>query len=285
MHRMLILATGALVIAAPTVSAQQPEYETTRIADGVYQFRFRAHNGFFVVTDEGVVAVDPISTEAAGRYAEEIKRVAPGMSLRAVVYSHDHADHATGANVLRRAFDGWAPIMAHVNAAPKIRAATSPDLPPPTLTFTDKLTLHFGGRPIELHYLGRSHSDNMVVTYLPVERIAFAVDFVSNDRMGYRDLPDYHFPDFFDALERLRAIPFQRIVFGHGPTGDRAAIERQIAYYRDLRAAVQRAVDAGWTEDEAAVRVRLPAYAGWGQYEAWFPLNVRAIYRWLAKEG
>lgn len=273
---------AVLAVAAP---AQAPEFETTRLADGVYQFRFRSHNGFFVVTDDGVVAVDAISTDAAARYAEEIRRVAPGVRLAAVVYSHDHADHATGANVLRRALGPGAPIIAHANAAAKIVAAGDTALPPPDLTFTDRLTLHFGGREIELHFLGPSHSDNMVVTYLPVERLAFAVDFVSNDRVGYRDLPDYHFPEFFDALARLRALDFERIAFGHGPPGDRASIERQIAYYRDLRAAVERAIAEGWTEEQAAVRVRLPAYQGWGAYDTWFPLNVRALYRWLASQA
>lgn len=262
---------------------QEPAFETTRLAEGVYQFRFRSHNGFFVVTDDGVVAVDPISTEAAARYAEEIRRVAPGRGLAAVVYSHDHADHATGANVLREALGRGAPIIAHASAAAKVVAAGDSTLPPPDVTFTDRLSLHFGGRQIELHFLGKSHSDNMVVTYLPAERLAFAVDFVSNDRVGYRDLPDYHFPDFFAALERLQALEFDRVAFGHGAPGDRASIERQIGYYRDLRAAVEQAVAQGWTESQAAERVRLPAYADWGGYENWFPLNVRAIYRWLAE--
>ncbi len=51
------------------VAAQAAEYETTQIGDGVYQFRFRSHNGFFVVTDQGIVAFDPISVAAAERYA------------------------------------------------------------------------------------------------------------------------------------------------------------------------------------------------------------------------
>ncbi|MBI4420306.1 MAG: MBL fold metallo-hydrolase, partial [Gemmatimonadetes bacterium] len=108
--------------------AQAPPFETTRIAEGAYQFRWQGHNGFFVVTDAGVVAVDPISTEAAATYAAEIKRVAPGKPLLAVVYSHDHADHATGAAVLRRAMGNErAPIFAHELAAPKIRAAAAAD--------------------------------------------------------------------------------------------------------------------------------------------------------------
>jgi glyoxylase-like metal-dependent hydrolase (beta-lactamase superfamily II) len=85
------------------------------------------------------------------------------------------------------------------------------------------------------------------------------------------------------ALERLRALEFDTIVFGHGPPGDRATVDRQIRYYRDLYAAVRSAVDHGLTEDEAAERVKLPAYERWGQYADWFPLNVRAVYRWMKK--
>lgn len=283
----LVAVIGWMIHGAPLASAraqgQAPRFETTRIADGVYQFRWQGHNGFFVVTDAGVVAVDPISPEAAGTYAAEIKRVAPGKALLAVVYSHDHADHATGAAVLRRAMGNErAPIFAHELAVAKIRAAGSPDLPLPDSTFSDRRTLSYGGRAIELRYLGRSHSDNMLVVYLPGDRVVFAVDFVSNDRVGFRDLPDYHFPDFFTALERLQQIDYQTIVFGHGPPDDKASVDRQIRYYTDLRAAVERAVQQGWSEDRAAAEVKLPAYERWGSYAEWFPLNVRALYRWVA---
>lgn len=269
-------------VTAPAV-AQQAPYETTRIADGVYQFRWQSHNGFFVVTEGGVVAMDPISTEGAAQFAAEIERVAPGRPLVAIVYSHSHADHATGAGVLREALRSDAPIIAHENAVAPIREAGNPAQPVPELTFGDELTLHFGGRPIELHYLGPSHGDDMVVALLPEDSIAFAVDFVANDRVGYRDLGSHHFPEFFSALRGLLELPFTRIVFGHGPPGDRAAVERQLQYYTDLREAVEEAVEAGLTEDQAAERVRLPQYADWGGYAEWFPLNVRGMYRWVAK--
>lgn len=121
----------------------------------------------------------------------------------------------------------------------------------------------------------------MIVAYLPEDRIAFAVDVVANDRVGYRDLPDYHFPAFFEALERLRGIGFERIVFGHGPPGDRDAVDRQVRYDEELRRAVTSAHDEGLSEDEAASRIRLPAYRAWGGYDHWFELNVRAMYRWV----
>jgi len=274
---MLICLTGI----ATGAFGQETAFETTEIVPGVYQFRYQSHNGFFVVSDDGVVAIDPISTDAAEQYANEIRRFAPDATLRAVVYSHDHADHATGAEVLRGAFQSKVPVIAHQNAVAPLRAAADPDLPAPTITFSDVLTLRFGGRTLELHHLGKNHSDNSLVAFLPDERVAFAVDFVAHDRVGYRDLPGFVFPDQFESLVRLAALDFDRIVFGHGPAGDKASVERQVGYYRALEKAVEAAHAAGMTEDQAADEVRLPAYADWGGYEDWFPLNVRGMYRWI----
>ncbi|MCZ6856887.1 MAG: MBL fold metallo-hydrolase [Gemmatimonadetes bacterium] len=283
--RVIRYVIVALVALTATTSAQSQQFETTQIADGVYQFRWQAHNSLFVVHAGQVVVIDPISSDAARQLASEIRRVAPSVNLRAIVYSHDHADHATGARVLREEFGMATPIVAHENALAKVEAVGDADLPPPDITFVERTTLHLGGKEVQLHYLGRSHSDNMVVAFLPDDRIAFAVDFVSNDRVGFRGLPDYHFPEFYETIGRLRLLDFETIVFGHGPPGDRATIDRQIAYYEDLRRAVTEAVGAGLSEDEAAASVRLPRYADWSAYDDWFELNVRAIYQWLAASG
>ena len=266
--------------------AAQGNYETTEIADDVYQFRWIAHNAMFVTTDAGVVAFDPIEVDAARQLAAEIQRTAPGSPLAAIVYSHSDADHATGAGALMEAMGQTdVPIVAHERAVAPIEARGSADQPVPNVTFADKLRFQVGGRWIELHYLGPSHTDNIAVPFIPDAGVAFAVDFVSNDRPGYQDLATWYFPEAFDAVSGLLGIPFETVVFGHGPPGDRASIQRQIAYYDDLRTAVRDAVAAGWTEEQAAERIRLDAYSAWGNYDQWFPLNVRGVYRWLAAEG
>lgn len=277
------LALALSLACAPPADEPNPggEVSHNEVADGVYQFNAGSHNAFFVDTDGGVVAFDPISIEAAAGLATAIRSAAPGKPLSAIVYSHSDADHATGAPVLQQAFDGDAPIVAQERALPIITAGDDPNLPPPDLTFADNLTLRFGGRAIELHYLGPSHTDNLLVAFVPDAGVLFAVDFVSNDRVGYRDLPGWHFDDLYVALDRLMEIPFEIVVFGHGAVGDRATVERQLTYYADLRDAVQEAIDQGLSEEEAMEQVRLDDYAHWGQYEAWFPMNVGAVYRWL----
>lgn len=265
------------------VADAPPQFETTAVAEGVYQFRWIGHNALFAVTSEGVFAFDPISVEAAATYAEEIRRVAPGAELAAIVYSHNHADHATGAEVLREAFGADVPIYAHRNADAPLREAADPDLPPPTATFDETMTL--AGGEIELHYLGRSHGDDIAVGFMPAHNLAFAVDFVSRDRFGYQDLASLHFPDMFDAIEGLLEIPFETVVFGHGPPGDRAAVERQLTYYRDLDAAVRGAVEAGLSEDETAETVLMEDYSHWDRYDDWRELNVRGMHRKLTAAG
>jgi glyoxylase-like metal-dependent hydrolase (beta-lactamase superfamily II) len=274
------LVNGAVVglVAASAAAAQEVDTETSEVADGVYRFRFASHVGVFVVTPDGVIAADPISVEAAGHFADAIAAAAPGAPLRAVVYSHDHADHASGAAVLRERLGPSAPIIAHDNAAPYL-AEAGPDLPPATLTFSEELRLHFGGRDVVLYYLGPNHSDNSVVLYVPDVQVAFAVDFVSHDRVGYRDLPGFHFPELMFSLEALLDVPFETIVFGHGPVGDRGSVERQLRYYRELWDGVVTAVELGMSEDQTVATVQLPAYQDWDRYDEWFAMNVRGMYR------
>ena len=67
---MVSFATRALLavslsLATAMGAAAQDRYETTEIADGVYQFRWMFHNAMFVTTDDGVVVFDTIGVDAA----------------------------------------------------------------------------------------------------------------------------------------------------------------------------------------------------------------------------
>jgi len=269
---------------APAAAEEPPPFETTPVAEGVWRFRWQAHNGLFVSTPEGTIVVDPISTEAAATFAEEVRATVGEQPLLAVVYSHRDADHATGAQVIRTAFGRPdAPIVAHENALEPLRQAANPDLPRPDVTYRDEMVLAESSRPVRLIHPGPSHSDDQSIVVVPDAGVAFAVDFVAMDRVGYRDLPGWHWPGQLDAIRHLLGLDFETIVFGHGPSGDRSAVERQLRYYEDLHQAVAEAIADGLSEDETAEEVRLDAYATWGQYEEWFPMNVRGMYRMLTE--
>lgn len=272
------------LLFASLTEAQQPEFETTEVADGVYQFRYQSHNSLFVVGPRGVIAFDPISPEAAVHYAAEVQRLAPGKKLLALVYSHDHADHISGGPTMLRVL-GDAPIVSHERAFAKIAAAEDPARLPPDITITEKAVLRASGRVVELYHLGRTHSDNMLVAYMPESKLAFAVDFVAHDAVGYRDLTDWHYPELYEAIRRLKQIPFETIVFGHGPAGDRSSIDRQLEYYEDLRTAVKAALDSGASKEQVAEQLDLEQYRAWRGYDDWFSMNVEKMYEWLSSDG
>ncbi|MDP2576243.1 MAG: MBL fold metallo-hydrolase [Gemmatimonadota bacterium] len=278
----LAVCTLAATPSLPSraAAAQQPEYETTRIADGVYMFRYQVHNSMFVLTDEGVVVFDPINPEAARIYREEIRQITSD-PIRAIVYSHHHGDHVSGAAALATNV----PIISQALAREQLAAEPNPDIALPNRTFTDEMTLYMGSKTIHLVYLGPNHSNNSVVAHLPDQGIVFAVDFVSNDRVGYRDLPGYYFPALWESLERLQELDYQTAVFGHGAPGTKADVYDQINYWTDLRGAVEAALAAGMSEEEAVEAIDLPAYSDWGGYDNWFKMNLRTVYRYYAETG
>ncbi len=108
---------------------------------------------------------------------------------------------------------------------------------PPDVTFTDVLTLHRGGREVQLHFLGRGHTGGDTMVFLPAERIIFTGDFFEG-RPGAGIL-SYFGDAFIDewpaSLERLKALDFDIIVPGHGaPFKERQQITDFQNYIRDL---------------------------------------------------
>ncbi len=54
----LRVVTLLIPVLLPVQQLGAQNFETTTIAEGVYQFRHQSHNGLFVVTPEGVVAFE-----------------------------------------------------------------------------------------------------------------------------------------------------------------------------------------------------------------------------------
>lgn len=270
--RLLLGTVVAFMGSVLAVFGQAPPYETTKITEGVYQFRYRFHNGLFVVGNDAVLAVDPISVEAAKIYVQEIKKIT-SKPIRYLVYSHNHYDHITGGAAF-----GQMEIIAHEKAREKLAILKNPNIPLPTATFTDRKVIDLGGKAIELIYPGRSHSDNLIVVYLPQDKILFTVDIVSHRSVGFMDLPDSYFPDWLGALNKVNQLDFETLLFGHGPPGKREIVRENIEYYTDLMAEVKKLVDQRLSLDEVKQKISLPKYSSWGGYKESLPLNAERLY-------
>jgi glyoxylase-like metal-dependent hydrolase (beta-lactamase superfamily II) len=255
------------------VAQAAPVREITRIAGEIYRFRNNAHYSIFVVTPAGIIATDPINRDAATWLKAELQRRF-NLPVRYLVYSHDHADHASGGEI----FADTAIVVAHERAREVIIGEKRPTAVP-SVTFSERAMIDLGGTVMQLIYTGRNHSDNSIVMYFPVERVLFAVDFIPVDGVAFRDFPDSYMPDWIDSLRRVEQIDFDILVPGHGPIGRKAHVAAFRGYLEDLRDQVTALAREGKSVDEVKRTVNLDKYKGWSGYEQMGQLNIEGMYR------
>ncbi len=271
-------AALVLALSAVTATAQQaPLFETRQLTDNAYLFRYAFHQALFVVTPEGVIATDPIAyqrPQAATTYIAEIRKITQA-PIKYLIYSHHHYDHIAGGKPFK---DAGATVIAHRNAKTRLEALRNPDVVIPDEAVDDFRAIELGGVRVELHYTGRNHSDNSLVVLLPKDKLAFTVDFVAVEAVGFRDFPDGFFPDWFESLDRTVALDWSRMIGGHPFPGGRYATKDDVRAYQqyllDLSDAVKSAAAQGKCWDAAMAELRLPKYEKWSNYERYLPMNI-----------
>ncbi len=244
-----LLAALALLCSAFTASAQQPPlFETRQLTENAYLFRYRFYQALFVVTPAGVIATDPNAyqqPQAAATYLAEIRKITQA-PIKYLIYSHHHYDHIAGGKPFK---DAGATVVAHRNAKARLEALRNPEVVIPDEVVDDFRAIELGGVRVELHYTGRNHSDNSLAVLLPRDKLIFTVDFVGVELVGFRDLPDSYFPDWYDSLDRVAALPWERMIGGHPYPGGRHATKDDVRaykqYYLDLSDAVRVAAAQG----------------------------------------
>jgi glyoxylase-like metal-dependent hydrolase (beta-lactamase superfamily II) len=129
----------------------------------------------------------------------------------------------------------------------------------PTVTMSQRLTLHRGGREIRLEFFGRGHTGGDIVVYLPAERVLVTGDLLS---AGIPYMGDGYVPDWIETLERLKALDFDVILPGHGlPFREKDRIDHLQSYLADFWTQVAALRSAGVPAEEAAQRIDMRTHA------------------------
>jgi hypothetical protein len=169
----------ALTVAVAAAQTPPPQFDLTKVSDHVYSFRSGIHRAMVVVTSDGVIVTDPISSMAAKNMMDEIRKVTD-KPVKFVIYSHNHWDHIAGAKIFK---DQGAKIIQHALAAQKTRPNS--DVVPADETFGDNMhVVTLGDQTIELTYVGPSHGAGMI--RVPKERMLNIVDICTPQRVGFR---------------------------------------------------------------------------------------------------
>lgn len=130
---------------------------------------------------------------------------------------------------------------------------------PPTVTLSQSMTIHRGGREIRLLFLGRGHTGGDVVVYLPKERVLSTGDLLT---FGTSFLGDAYFTDWIETLERVKGLEFDVVLPGHGEAfRGKDKFEHWQAYLRDFWSQAQKLQKAGVSVEDAAKQIDMRAHA------------------------
>ncbi|HKB65390.1 MAG TPA: MBL fold metallo-hydrolase [Pyrinomonadaceae bacterium] len=130
----------------------------------------------------------------------------------------------------------------------------------PTITLTDRLTLHRGNRIIDIRYLGRGHTSGDLVINLPKEGILIAGDLVIWP-VPYVGNPQSHPGDWGATLEKLMGLNPTVIVPGHGPVlHDNSYLKLMTRLFASMKQQVAAAVARGETLEQARKSVNLDEF-------------------------
>ena len=209
--------------------------------------------------DAGVVVVDTKLANYGRQILEKIRKVTD-KPITTIINTHTHGDH-TGSN---EGFPASVEIVAHENTKANMAKmdAFKGDKAKflPKRTYKDKLTLFSGKNRIDLYHFGAGHTNGDTFVVYPGLRVL-----QTGDMFPWHDAP------FLDRSNGGSGVEFPKtlakmlaaikevdtVIPGHSPVTTLADLQQYQKFNTDLLAAVEAAMKAGKTVDQAAASIDL----------------------------
>jgi len=305
MNVLKLLLPIALAALAPhsALAITGDKAEFRKVADDVYAFVGKRNdaNALAVVTAQGVVLVDTGNNPPETRLLQSFIRSVTSQPVRYVVITQNHGDHTGGTPL----FSPPANVIAHERVAKdwaswkpyqikswrkrfRERSGALKDVNPidTVLSFSEGMTLHLGGKTIELIYVDDPYNPGDIAVWLPQSGVMHA-GFV-----GYLDRhPDIR-PDYshgttagmLKQLEVLSALSPKVMVPAHGPLGDAKNLLALTDYLLLARQKVRTMMAKGLSLQAITKGFHMNEYQGWDR-ENHFEWLAETLHRELRGEG
>ncbi len=200
--------------------------EFIELTDGIYAFRHGFNRSLVVDAGDTLAVFDTFDGEHARILRQVLADRFPGKPVGTVVYSHNHLDHIRGAGALSpERVIAHKDVMSHVRDFPY-----ADDVLPVTQTIEGDTEIMIGDTLLRMLYLPRSHSETLYAAYLPDAKVLFLPDLMFKDAMPPFGFPDWYYPGYIRALDRLLAVDAAHYVPTHFDMGSREDLQG----YRDM---------------------------------------------------
>jgi cyclase len=247
----------------------------------------RLFNSGVVAAREEVLVFDALDSEAIARAERESIARAIKLPVRYLVSSPFHDPFSKGniayADVFKIGHENYrAGLIAQMERGRAPAEEQSARLP--NATFRDRMTLHLGGKDIQILYFGPAHTKGDSILFVPQDRIAYLSEIFFSDE--FPNMAQGYGVSWIRVLDAAEALQADIFVPGHGPIPDdpkatRAALHRMRQILVDARDAIQNEIARGATEDQVAAAVRLQQYEKLPSYAGQREVVVRRMYKEL----
>ena len=279
--------------APPPPDFSKVEIKTTNLGDGVYMLEGQGGNITVATAKDGIIMVD-------GEFAplhDKIKATISVISnkpIKWLINTHFHGDH-TGGNA-PFAKDG-AMIVAHANVKTRLAAGTTNGLtgvktPPvgagalPGKTYTDSFKIMMTGRVADLKYIANAHTDGDTYVWFKTANVLATGDTFTNGRYPNIDFANGgNIKGMIAAADTYLKLANDktRIVPGHGPIADKAALIEYRAMLVTARDRMAALVKQGKSEDDVvAAKPFADLDKKWAPTELASTNFIRVVYHSLA---
>ncbi len=240
-----------------------------------------ANTGFFIGASEVLVIDAKMSAESAGQMLAEIRKLSD-KPLRAVVLTHSDGDHVNGL----AGFPAATALIAQENCRRDMLQAQTTgtaQLPLPTETFSQRLTLYLGDTEVRLLYFGPAHTDGDVVVFFPAAKVAFVGDllFVGRDPLIHLQKNGSSF-GLVAVLKSLLQLDADIFLNGHGEPLDKQGVAALLVRIEEKQAKVRALVAAGKSLEDVKKALNEPEQPTVGGRR--WPSLTEIIYRELTEK-
>ena len=232
---------------------QAQPLKVNKVTDDLYELEGDGGNVAVYVTSEGAIVVDDKYERNYDDIVANVKKLTD-KPVKYLLNTHHHGDH-TGSNGKFTTTQ----IVAHRNV--RVNMEKGKQAGPPGVTYSNEAQVYLGGKTVELHYYGRSHTNGDSVIYFPaLKTVHFGDMFVQGP-----PLIDYSgggsIVDWTNTLDGALKLDFETAIPGHGPIMKKADVVKFRNDIVAMRTRVSSAIKGGASQDQ--VTKLLTSEFGW----------------------
>jgi glyoxylase-like metal-dependent hydrolase (beta-lactamase superfamily II) len=244
------------------------------------------NNPAAVLTDNGVIIVDPGSSAEIGKELLKKVREISDKPVVAVFNTHVHGDHWLGNQGIRELYPE-VPIYAHERMIERVdagegeawikqfmemtgNAIEGTRVVGPNVGLIGGEVLVLGGLTLRIHHTGRAHTDHDLMIEVVDDAGLFFGDIVAAKRVPNSDVPqDASFKGSITAIRTLLDGPSTLFIPGHGHSGGREVPEASLRFLEKLRAAVTKYYEQGLADYEMKEQIsaELIEFRDWHNFD------------------